>query len=354
MLLKLKKISELKKEKELAEFCISHKTIWLYGAGCVCKKMLDHLINTACIRPEGILVTKLEKNPDNIDGIHVFEFKSKRDDIDKDAGIIISVGRWKSEDIVEELKKEHIDPSNIYLQNLYDNYLFDRKAAHKRSMEDGFFSRYKELNDYGKKYGTDKSSESLNYLNKYDFFLNGIKDSEQTVLELGVYKGSSLKMWRDYFPKSKIIGADISPECKKLEDLKKQIYIRIGDLSEVSFLDELGKCQPTIILDDASHKWSHQILAFYRLFPILKDGGIYILEDIVTSFSMFEYGRFNDTNISTFEFLQLITTIVSSGEPLRKVDIKQGLEIFANEAEKLAKDIEGITFIHGSCIIVKR
>lgn len=354
MLLKLKKISELKREKELAKFCMYHKTIWLYGAGYVCRKMLGYLSNTLGIRPEGILVTKLAMNPDNVDGISVFDFESKKDEIDENTGIIICVGYWKCEEIIEELKKSHINISNIYLQNIYENYLFDRKVIIKKSIEEGFFSKYKELNDYGKNYGTDKSSESLNYLNKYDFFLNGIKDSEQTILELGIYRGSSLKMWRDYFSLGKVIGADINPQCKEFQDLKNQIYVKIGDLGNISFLNELGKCQPTIILDDASHKWSHQIIALYQLFPMLKNGGIYILEDTVTSFSMWENERYNDIDISTFEFLQLVATVVSSGEPLRKIDVKQGLEVLAKEAEELAKDIEAITFIHGSCVIVKR
>ena len=184
MLLKLKSKSDLIKEKELAEFCISHKMIWLYGAGYVCKRMLEYLINTIGIRPEGILVTKLEMNPEHVNGFPVFDFKSKRTDIDERAGIIVCVGYWKSIEIVEELKKAHVNPSNIYLQNLYDNYLFDRKAVHKKSIDKGFFSKYKKLDDYGQRYGTDKSSESLNYLNKYDFFFHGIKDNEQIILEL--------------------------------------------------------------------------------------------------------------------------------------------------------------------------
>lgn len=354
MLLKLKKISELKRERELSKFCMSHKIIWLYGAGYVCRRMLEYLSNVLRIRPEGILVTKLAMNPDNVGGIPVYDFESKRDEIDENTGIIVCVGFWKSEEIVEILKEACIHPSNIYLQNMYDNYLFDRKVMTKKSIEEGFFSKYKELDNYGKKHATDKSSESLNYLNKYDFFFNGIKDSEQTVLELGIYKGSSLKMWRDYFSMGKVIGADINPQCKEFQDLKNQIYVEIGDLSNISFLNELGKCQPTIILDDASHKWSHQIMALYQLFPMLKNGGIYILEDTVTSFSMWENERYNDIDFSAFEFLQLIAMAVSSGEPLQKEDIKQGLEIFAKEAERLAKDIEAITFIHGSCVIVKR
>ena len=101
MVLKLKKVSELKKERELAEFCMSHKTIWLYGAGYVCNRMLKFLINVVGIRPEGILVTQLETNPDNVDGISVFDFKSKRGDIDENDGIII-----RSEEHTSELQSQ--------------------------------------------------------------------------------------------------------------------------------------------------------------------------------------------------------------------------------------------------------
>ncbi len=66
----------------------------------------------------------------------------------------------------------------------------------------------------GIKYGTDKSSVSLNYLNKYDLFLKKFHNEKITLLELGVNKGASIMIWKEYFCKAEIVGVDINEESK--------------------------------------------------------------------------------------------------------------------------------------------
>ena len=106
-----------------------------------------------------------------------------------------------------------------------------------------------------------------------------------TFLEIGVWRGGSLQMWKRYFgPHARIIGVDILPECKEFEE--DQIDIRIGPQQDLEFLqsilDEFGA--PDIVLDDGSHKMSDTLATFEFLYPRVAKNGIYMVEDLHTSY----------------------------------------------------------------------
>jgi len=104
------------------------------------------------------------------------------------------------------------------------------------------------------------------------------------MLEIGVFHGGSLQMWRKYLhPNSTIVGIDIDPECAKFDDGDNKIHVRIGAQQDIAFLKsvvaEFGPFD--VILDDGSHYSSHMINTFRYLFPNgLADGGAYVVEDI--------------------------------------------------------------------------
>jgi SAM-dependent methyltransferase len=121
----------------------------------------------------------------------------------------------------------------------------------------------------------------LDYFELYDRHFSPYVGKPITILELGVYHGGSLEMWRNYFPKAKIVGIDINPDCRDHEQVDKNIFVRIGDQSNEEFLqsliDEFGEFD--LILDDGSHHVDHVNRTFQYLYPNLKDGGIYFIED---------------------------------------------------------------------------
>ena len=90
-------------------------------------------------------------------------------------------------------------------------------------------------------------------------------------------------MWRAYFPKGRIYGIDIHD--KRPHDGRRIRTFR-GSQADPQFLDsvirEIGRVD--VILDDGSHLNSHVIFTFQHLFPHLAPGGIYIAEDIQTSY----------------------------------------------------------------------
>lgn len=109
--------------------------------------------------------------------------------------------------------------------------------------------------------------------------------SSLKMLEIGVFKGGSLEVWRQYFgPEATIFGIDINPECAGFVDAPNQV--RIGSQADPAFLrqvvEEMGGVD--IILDDGSHIARHQEVSFETLFPLLNDGGLYVIEDMHTSY----------------------------------------------------------------------
>ena len=105
------------------------------------------------------------------------------------------------------------------------------------------------------------------------------------MLEIGVNRGGSIDLWRRYFgDEATIFGIDIDPSCAASVSPPNQV--RIGSQADPTFLAsviaEMGA--PNIVLDDGSHIAEHQAASFKALFPALQDGGIYIIEDLHTSY----------------------------------------------------------------------
>jgi predicted O-methyltransferase YrrM len=158
------------------------------------------------------------------------------------------------------------------------------------------------LDQIGLRHGTDKASDRNDYLAFYARFLDELRDRPVRVLELGVLQGASLRMWRDYFPLGQIIGVDIDPLAREHRD--DRIAIEIGDQSDTQVLDRLAALGPfDLVVDDASHIWAHQIAAFQRLAPALNPGGIYVIEDLDTSYGYFAPAYRGPGGVTTATYL---------------------------------------------------
>ena len=274
--------------------------------------------------------------------------------------MILGVDLNLQDEIAKSLSDRGLNKNQIYCQGVYISQssgfiMYDKLLTGKLEdaiCEGGFFSDCVELEKIGFKYETDKCSMMHNYLNKYEYFLKGWKDKSFNLLELGVFNGASLKIWEEFFPNSVIYGVDINEDCKKIERNRKKVVIK--DLSDVANLEELKKLHPSIIIDDASHIWSHQIKALFHLFPVLPVGGVFIMEDLETSFSAYRNCMFDDSSVSTYELCSQLAEIVCSQERMKKKDVSAAIWELKDEIEDLAMQIEMISFIHGSCILIKK
>jgi cephalosporin hydroxylase len=130
----------------------------------------------------------------------------------------------------------------------------------------------------------------IHYFDAYDRHFSRFRDKEIHILEIGVSQGGSLQMWKDYFgPKAKIYGIDVNPQCRELEE--ENIKIFIGSQSDRKFLQEVKKQIPKvdILIDDGGHTMKQQIVTFEEMFDHVKDGGVYLCEDLHTSYWL-EFG----------------------------------------------------------------
>jgi len=132
------------------------------------------------------------------------------------------------------------------------------------------------------KYNTDKNSNCHNYGRQYDSLFQKYKNRKVKILELGVYTGQSLPIYKEYFKDYElIVGVDFNPICKQYEDVESRIFVEIGNLSQEEIYSRIikkyGKFD--IIIDDASHQCVDMIKSFEILFKELNDDGLYIIED---------------------------------------------------------------------------
>lgn len=210
--------------------------------------------------------------------------------------------------------------------------------------EFGYFRKHT-LNAIGTACRTDKSSDVNHYLDAYEHFLSPWKDDVFTLLELGVCQGSSLQMWKEYFQEARIVGADIDPNCERFEE--RRVHIEILDLGAEENLEKLKVFAPRLIIDDASHLWSHQIKALFTLYEVLPSGGIYILEDLGTSLNPEEFYGCNDFSVDAYTVCERIARVAAGRLPCPD-DVP-----FADEITRIGRATEMVSMIRGSCIFVK-
>lgn len=149
------------------------------------------------------------------------------------------------------------------------------------------------LDQLALKHGTDKSSASHNYTAIYEPIFEPLRHQPITLLELGYLDGASARLWCDYFdhPATTILGIDIDDKTDTTDDPRAWFYqADQADAQQLtSFHDAHGSFD--IIIDDASHISSKTIASFETLWPMLKPGGHYIIEDTHSSYHSHYYGH---------------------------------------------------------------
>jgi hypothetical protein len=124
------------------------------------------------------------------------------------------------------------------------------------------------------------------YFDIYHRHFAPFRGKSPVVVEIGVFHGGSLQMWRDYFgPGARIVGIDIDPRCRDFEE--DGIEILTGDQADRGFLAEVRRRVPhiDILIDDGGHTAPQQIASFEELYPHIQPDGIYLCEDMHTSYA---------------------------------------------------------------------
>ncbi|APW62075.1 class I SAM-dependent methyltransferase [Paludisphaera borealis] len=121
----------------------------------------------------------------------------------------------------------------------------------------------------------------LHYFEMYHRHLAKFVGKDVHVMEIGVYSGGSLGMWRSYFGAgARITGVDIEPVCKAYENEHTKIVI--GDQGDPSFWRRILADSPPIdvLIDDGGHTPEQQMVTLEQVLPRMKPGGVFICEDV--------------------------------------------------------------------------
>jgi hypothetical protein len=153
----------------------------------------------------------------------------------------------------------------------------------------------KTLTSIGLKYNTDKSI--FGYLEIYNDLFKKYQNDNIILAEIGILSGSSLKTWREFLPKAKIIGIDnIDIGYNTRNEYVSSIFFNTDHNSRFVLCDQSDRKQLKkfaleirsnneqidIFIDDGSHFQHDIMITLEEIFPLIKPGGIYIIEDICT------------------------------------------------------------------------
>lgn len=125
-------------------------------------------------------------------------------------------------------------------------------------------------------WNTDKGTTHA-YVDSYAELFKPYRNEPINLLEIGIDYGYSLALWRAYFDKANIYGIDIRNVLQFTEEVNPIIH----DGNDPSIIQKyFSNLEFDIIIDDASHEVSHQLIRFPIYFPKLKKGGLYVIEDV--------------------------------------------------------------------------
>ena len=167
----------------------------------------------------------------------------------------------------------------------------------------------KDLNILAETHNTDKLEHG--YIKIYEKYFESERDKQLKILEIGIADGKSLLMWSDYFKNSTVVGIDIHKIDIKEKNLNRSnIKIHQGSQSDDKFINTIIKEYESfdIIIDDGSHLKKDVIKSFHLLFPHLNNGGLYVVEDMQTSYNHFFGGnpfdlKYSNSHMNFFKHL---------------------------------------------------
>jgi hypothetical protein len=185
------------------------------------------------------------------------------------------------------------------------------------------------LTGLGIRYGTDKVQH--NYLVVYDDLFAAQRLQVRRMLEIGVFRGASVLMWRDYFPHAQLVGMDLFFHA----NIKRLHIVRTGSFYDDAVNGKLGKrvsamrcnhsdiaemdefvgneraAQHTydIIVEDGSHMQRDQQLNLAQLLPLVRPGGFYVIEDLHSSLE----SGYDELPVSENTTVQVLLRLQRSG-----------------------------------------
>jgi hypothetical protein len=138
------------------------------------------------------------------------------------------------------------------------------------------------LTELANKYRTDKGTtafESHGYTEVYQNYIYAHLPC--TLLEIGVQFGDSIRMWNEYNPNMIVHAIDYNEGLMRYDGNEKFTF-HIGNQSDENFINGIMDQIPDVdyVIDDGSHYLNDTFNSFKYIFPKLKKGAVYFIEDL--------------------------------------------------------------------------
>jgi hypothetical protein len=228
------------------------------------------------------------------------------------------------------------------------SFLLTQSALARVNQED-----YRYMDELALAAGADKASNFHNYTEIYARYFAPLKDQPIKFLEIGIYKGSSVRLWEEYFKNAELHFMDIT--LARVEYSPQRAHYHIADQEKSQdlrkFIETAGG-DFDIILDDGGHTMMQQSISFKYLFPHVKSGGMYIIEDLHTSYWP-EFGGGNHPRTMINYLKGLIDDVNFVGAHTKRashINVNPSLK----DLNLYREQIESIHFYDSVAIIIKR
>ena len=203
--------------------------------------------------------------------------------------------------------------------------------------------------------GTDKVT-THHYEFLYGQFLGPLRDSEINFLEIGLGcnmnygPGKSIILWKEFLPKATISVLEYNADCaQKFVSEVENLFI--GDQSNFDVLNNIGKYGPyDVVVDDGGHSRKQQVNSLIGLWPFIKSGGFYIIEDIFTSFMP----SYNDNQEAATDVIFQLILLLNEAADIQAGTIFHNNIQISKHSRKIAKDLLYISCFQRVCILNKK
>ncbi|KAH6609004.1 hypothetical protein Trco_002350 [Trichoderma cornu-damae] len=183
----------------------------------------------------------------------------------------------------------------LYLAFVTAATLFVYAVFHRSGSGDESTVKRPGFEQIARKYGTDKVT-THKYQFMYDKYLSGIRDEPLKVLEIGLGcnmdygPGASYYTWLEYLPNVHLYFIEYDGQCaQKYQDKTANARVYIGDQADAVFLAKFSAETTAdglfdVIIDDGGHTMDQQMTSLEFLWRAVKPGGLYVIEDLQTSY----------------------------------------------------------------------
>ncbi|MEU0074306.1 hypothetical protein ABZ027_32930 [Streptomyces sp. NPDC006332] len=197
-------------------------------------------------------------------------------------------------------------------------------AAHQAT--EAISRRFTDLTELAVRFDADKWGGHW-YTRHYQQYFAPLRDRRVKVLEIGVggydapdLGGASLRMWKHYFWRGQVYGLDLYPKQGVTEPRLRTVQ---GDQGDAAFLTAFAREHGPfdVVIDDGSHFSDHVLTSFSVLFPQVRHGGLYVIEDMQSSYWP-GWGGSTDLNASatSMGFVKTLLDGVNHREQIRTAD----------------------------------